>query len=395
MYQLNEKTKVWGDVNTIEPKALNQIYVTSKLDIIDGLAVMPDCHFGNGATVGSVIAAKGAVLPAAVGVDIGCGMAAIKLNLTANDLPDSLADIRSNIESWVPVGFGRHEVGDTILKVRNDKLLKEVDSLLNEYKNVKVLESLDKDKNILQQVGTLGGGNHFIELCLDENQNVWLLLHSGSRNVGKCIAEIHISRAREALYKRHITIPDMDLAWFDKGTTDFDDYVHDVSWAQEYARLNRAVMINNVMGILTKIFPYLKGTEEAIYCHHNYVSKEIFGGVETYITRKGAVDASLGKLGLIPGSMGTKSYIVRGKGNTDSYNSCSHGAGRRMSRGEAKRTFTVQDLENQTLGVECRKDEGVVDEIPGAYKDIDEVMEAQKDLVDIVHTLKAVLCVKG
>jgi len=395
MNQVSEKIRVWGDFNTIEPQAMNQIYNVSKLEVVDGVAIMPDCHFGKGATVGSVIASRGAVLPAAVGVDIGCGMAALKTNLRANDLPDDLAAIRSTIESYVPHGFDAHKGSRDVFKERNDNLRAEVEKHIDAYNGLACIKHLNPQAAIIKQIGTLGGGNHFIEVCLDENQQVWVMLHSGSRNVGKVIAEVHISKAKDMLSMRGVQLPDRDLAWFDHGTPEFDGYVHDVSWAQEYARLNRAVMINNVFAALKSYFPGIQVQDQAIHCHHNYVSKETFGGLEYYITRKGAVNASTGTLGIIPGSMGTRSYIVRGLGNEDSFNSCSHGAGRRMSRSQAKKTFTLADLETQTQGVECRKDQGVLDEIPGSYKDIDIVMENQKDLVETVAILKACLCVKG
>lgn len=391
MYQVNEKLRVWGDFNTFEPQAINQLYNVAKMDVVDCIAVMPDCHFGKGATVGSVIASKKAVIPGAVGVDLGCGMAALKTNLKASDLPDSLSLLRSKIEANVPVGFNQHKGTRDVIKYHNNTIRNFYEVIMGRYKKLNCYDKLKYHDKVEVQLGTLGGGNHFIELCLDQNDDVWLMLHSGSRNIGKVIADIHINIAKELLDHRGITLPDRDLAWLSVGTPEFKAYYSDVKWAQGYAHMNRAIMLNNIKGLLEIEFPQIKFTEEAISCHHNYIEMD----KETYITRKGAVSAREGELGIIPGSMGTKSYIVRGKGNELAFHSCSHGAGRRMSRGDAKRKFTIADLEEQTKGVECRKDHGILDEIPSSYKNIDEVMEAQKDLVDIMYTLKAVMCIKG
>jgi len=344
--------------------------------------VMPDVHFGKGATVGSVIAMQDAVSPAAVGVDIGCGMAAMRTSLTASDLPDSLALLRSRIESAIPVGFDSHkQIPKYAEKSRLWKSFRDLDK--------KVHDRLGKAR---KQVGTLGGGNHFIELCLDTTQQVWMMLHSGSRNIAKTLADIHIGRAKKLRHNHDL--PDRDLAVFLAGTPEMADYRRDLYWAQNYARENREVMLALYKDVMRKTFRKVK-FDEAISCHHNYVAEEVHFDEEVFVTRKGAISAREGELGIIPGSMGTKSFIVRGKGNPESYHSASHGAGRRMSRGEAMRRFTRDDLAAQTQGVECRKDGKIVDEIPAAYKSIDEVMNNQRDLVTIEHELKQVLCVKG
>ena len=387
----NDKVQLFLPLEEIESSAIEQINNIADLDIVQKIAIMPDCHFGKGATVGSVIASRFAIIPAAVGVDIGCGMAALKTNLNASRLPESLATIRLAIESVVPVGFNEHNTRDVLkginlnLKEAHKKIGLSFNSL-----NAKV-----RDDKFRSQIGTLGGGNHFIELCLDQDNNVWLMLHSGSRNVGNEIAKVHITKAYQIIEKQGIKLVDKECAWLEDHTAEFKAYYDDVQWAQEYARINRLTMLHNIWQVLSTYFPDINIVNEAIHCHHNYISREIFDSFSYYITRKGAVNAELGKLGIIPGSMGTKSYIVKGKGNPQSLNSCSHGAGRRMSRGQAKRQFTLDDLQEQTKGVECRKDLGVLDEIPGAYKDVDKVMEHQRDLVEVVAVLKAVMCVKG
>lgn len=372
-----------GDISEVEPQAMEQLYRVSRLPFIyRHVASMPDVHMGKGAAVGSVIAAKGAVVPSLVGVDIGCGMMAVQLNIKATDLPDSLAKIRSDIEAAVPVGHNGHSKAQHLGGLDWAELTLSHD------------DKIDKDR-ALKQMGTLGGGNHFIELCLDENGNVWLMLHSGSRNIGKTVAEIHIGKAKGLMKAMYINLEDPELAYFAQGTKEYQDYLNDVAWCQEYAAWNRRQMYLNIMHALKAHFPQLTIIDEVISCHHNYVSLENHFGENVILTRKGAVSAREGQLGIIPGSMGTKSYIVRGLGNKESFCSCSHGAGRKMSRSKAKEVFTIDDLKNQTEGVECRKDAGAIDEIPGAYKDIDTVMENQKDLVEVVHTLKQVLCVKG
>lgn len=374
---------LWTNIHEVESQALDQLKNIAALPwVFHHVAVMPDVHFGKGATVGSVIAMKGALAPAAVGVDIGCGMAAIKTNLKAADLPDSLHALRLEIEAAIPVGFNAHEH----VSKHADKhpLWKEFPSLHDSVQDI-----VGKAR---KQMGTLGSGNHFYEVCLDLEQNVWIMLHSGSRNIGKTLAEIHMGKAMKLTHNQ--ALPDRDLAVFLAGTPEMVAYRHDLQWAQDYARANREVMLKISQDVLTKRFPHIK-YEEPIVCHHNYVSEENHFGEQVLVTRKGAISARNGELGIIPGSMGTRSYIVSGLGNEDSFSSASHGAGRRMSRGAAKRKFTMEDLAEQTAGVECRKDQAVLDEIPGAYKDIDVVMANQADLVGIVATLKQVLCVKG
>jgi len=359
------------------------------------IAAMPDVHAGIGATVGSVIATKAAIVPAAVGVDIGCGMNAVQLSLGAKDLPQSLGRLRSAIESAVPVGFETH--GDERDAVR-EKAAKELATGLRKIveANPKIA-SMQKDFQHawVKQLGTLGGGNHFIELCLDENNDVWVMLHSGSRGIGNVIGRYFIERARREMEKERANLPDRDLAWLAQGSPAFEQYVDAVHWAQDYATENRREMMRAVLEAIGPHLPPFKVKGEAISCHHNYVARERHFGADVFVTRKGAIRAGEGEMGIIPGSMGARSFIVRGKGNPQSLCSCAHGAGRRMSRTEAKRRFTAADVERQTAGVECRKDAGVVDEIPGAYKDIDDVMAHQSDLVEVVHTLKQVLCVKG
>jgi tRNA-splicing ligase RtcB len=385
--------KAWTD--TIEDSALAQLKNLARMPFIakNGVAVMPDVHAGIGATVGSVIASHKAIIPAAVGVDIGCGMNAVRLSLKASDLPESLKAVRDQIERDVPVGFSMHQRDSDVEANWGERgeLFNRWIDLFAEFPELKA-----KSDNTAGQLGTLGGGNHFIEVCLDENQDVWVMLHSGSRGTGNAIGRYFIEKAKEACAMWHIDLPDNDLAYFPEGTSLFDDYTKAVSWAQEYAFENRAVMLERVLAALKKtIGKPFEVTSEAINCHHNYVAQENHYGQNLWVTRKGAIRAREGDLGIIPGSMGQRSYIVRGKGNPESYCSCSHGAGRVMSRTEAKRRFSLTDLIAQTEGVECRKDEAVIDEIPGAYKSIDAVMENQRDLVEVVHTLKQVLCVKG
>lgn len=376
------RVKLWTPVEGVESQALDQLKNIAALPwVFKHVAVMPDVHYGKGATVGSVIAMRDAVSPAAVGVDIGCGMGAMLTNLTAKDLPDSLATIRSDIEAAVPVGFNSHETA------KLPKL-----SIMSEYSTLRMEGVESNEARAAKQIGTLGGGNHFIELCLDEHDRVWLMLHSGSRNIGKTLAEYHIAKARKLAH--NADLPDPDLAVFLAGTQEMDDYWHDLDWAQRYAFQNRAMMRFHIFNVLHEHFPDIEELDW-ITCHHNYVSRENHYNEDVMVTRKGAIYAGKGQYGIIPGSMGTKSYIVKGLGNKESFCSASHGAGRRMSRGAAKRAFTEQDLIEQTKGVECRKDVGVLDEIPGCYKDIDEVIENQKDLVEVVCTLKQVLCVKG
>ena len=381
--------RVWANVQELESDAVRQLKAVAALPwVAHHVAVMPDVHVGKGATVGSVIALRGAVAPAAVGVDIGCGMAAQKTNLRAEDLPDSLRPLRLAIEAAIPVGRDQHRspvwADEPALKGRGEALLERFSELDPAVHGLAFRAAA--------QLGTLGGGNHFIELCLDTEQCVWLMLHSGSRLVGNALATRHMERAAKLSHNR--ALEDKDLAVFLAGTPPFEAYRRDLFWAQEYAAFNRALMLARVRAVLQAHSPEVR-FEAAISCHHNYVAEEVHFEEELLVTRKGAIRAGAGELGIIPGSMGTKSFIVRGKGNALSFESASHGAGRRMSRSQAKRSFNLADLERQTRGVECRKDHGVIDEAPKAYKDIEQVMAAQADLVEVVTELKQVLCVKG
>ena len=397
--------KSWTKGVNFEPQARDQLKNIASLPFIHKhVAAMPDVHLGIGATVGSVIATKGAIIPAAVGVDIGCGMNAVRLSLTGNDLPDSLTEVRNEIEKMVPVGHDYHTPSRMGSNWHNktDKLLNQTYAQLEPgylkivAKNPDIAKmGKDFEDRIYRQIGTLGGGNHFIELCLDENNDVWIMLHSGSRNPGNCIGRYFIEAAKREMERHFIHLPDKDLAYLVDGSTGYDDYVEAVSWAQEFAYQNRQVMMQLVIAALDRVLPPFTVTKEAINCHHNYVSMENHFGANVHVTRKGAVRARVGDYGIIPGSMGAKSFIVSGKGNDDSFHSCSHGAGRNHSRSAAKNMFTVEDHIEATKGIECRKDAGVIDETPMAYKDIDAVMAAQSDLVDIVHTLRQVVCVKG
>ncbi len=359
------------------------------------VAVMPDVHLGKGATVGSVIPTRGAIIPAAVGVDIGCGMAAVRTTLRANDLPDNLAQLRSSIERGVPVGNGpggehRRLPDSHETRIAESGLHAGLEAIKAKHRKIRT------DK-LEHQIGTLGGGNHFIEICLDETDAVWVMLHSGSRGTGNLIGSYFIQLAREQLAHRVLGfhVPDKDLAFFMEGEPLFDDYVEAVSWAQDYARHNREAMMARVLAEMRHRLPKFQLGKLAVNCHHNYVQKETHGGEELLVTRKGAVSAREGELGIIPGSMGTRSYIVRGKGNADSFHSCSHGAGRVMSRTRARAEITLAQHREATAHVECRKDAAVVDESPAAYKSIDAVMAAQSDLVEVVHTLRQVICIKG
>ncbi|GAB2671764.1 RtcB family protein [Saccharopolyspora gloriosae] len=384
--------RMWADPARVETAAMEQLRNIANLPWVHGLAVMPDVHLGKGATVGSVIAMRDAVSPAAVGVDIGCGMSAVRTSLRAADLPDDLGRLRRRIESAVPVGFSMHDEPVDVSPVGGESGWDGFWGRFGElHEGVR-----DRRSRALRQLGSLGGGNHFIEVCLEQGGadagRVWLMLHSGSRNIGKELAQRHIEVARSLPH--NADLPDRDLAVFVAGTPQMESYRRDLFWAQEYARRNRAVMVSLVQRALAATVP---GTrfDEPISCHHNYVAQESYDGVELLVTRKGAIRAGSGDLGIIPGSMGTGSFIVRGLGNPESFASASHGAGRAMSRTRARREFTAADLVAQTEGVECRKDAGVVDEIPAAYKDINEVMRAQTDLVEVVAHLKQVVCVKG
>ena len=378
----------------LEAHARAQLVNVAGLPIVFGhVAAMPDVHSGIGATVGSVIPTRGAIIPAAVGVDIGCGMNAVRLSVKAEGLPDSLARVRAAIERAVPVGFDEHRE-TSARREACTPLARRLAAVTRKHPSIAKMQR-DHEKKWVRQMGSLGGGNHFIELCLDESEHLWVMLHSGSRGIGNCIGQYFIAAAREAMMKTDVRLPDRDLAWLAEGSKSFDDYVEAVGWAQDYAFANRGEMLELILEVLRRHLPAFEVTGEAINCHHNYVQQEKHLGERVYVTRKGAISAREGELGIIPGSMGAHSYIVRGKGNPESFHSCAHGAGRRMSRTEAKRRFSRADLIAQTEGVECRKDTGVLDEIPGAYKDIDQVMADQADLVDVVHTLKQVVCVKG
>ncbi|MFF3555875.1 RtcB family protein [Streptomyces tsukubensis] len=388
--------RMWADPAGVEDVAMAQLRNVATLPWIKGLAVMPDVHYGKGATVGSVIAMKDAVCPAAVGVDIGCGMSAVKSSLTANDLPGDLSGLRSRIEQAIPVGRGMHGepvdtgrvygFGDTASPEGWSDFWDRFDTVADAVKF--------RRERALQQMGTLGSGNHFVEVCLDEDGAVWLMLHSGSRNIGKELADHHIGIARGLDHNQGLV--DADLAVFLAETPEMGAYRNDLFWAQEYAKYNRAIMMGLLQEVVRGQFRKAKVTfGEVISCHHNYVAEERYDGMDLLVTRKGAIRAGSGDYGIIPGSMGTGSYIVRGLGNEKSFNSASHGAGRRMSRNQAKKRFSTQDLEDQTRGVECRKDSGVVDEIPSAYKPIEQVIQAQTDLVEVVAKLKQVVCVKG
>lgn len=384
------KTEVYSWMNhSISSDETNMIRNMSKLPCVyKHISIMADGHLGKGAMVGSVMATKDAIVPATVGVDIGCGMNAVLTPFTADVLKGDgkLRELRTEIEAKIPVGFNKHEHGSGANK--------------NNWQGWATFDDLhegvqDRKANAMLQLGTLGGGNHFIEICIDTENRVWLMLHSGSRNIGKELAERHIGTAK-TLHRLN-ELPDPELAYFIKGTPEFANYWRDLQWAQSYAFANREVMMGILMKIVAKQLN--KGVMfrplEVVNCHHNYAEEETHFGENVIVTRKGAVNAERGQMGIIPGSMGAKSFIVRGLGNPDSYNSCSHGAGRKMSRGQAKKHYTVADLERQTAGIECRKDRDVIDEIPAAYKSIDEVMRNQNDLVEVVAELRQVICVKG
>ncbi|GAA4785064.1 RtcB family protein [Streptomyces ziwulingensis] len=384
--------RMWADPATVEGGAMQQLRNVATLPWIEGLAVMPDVHYGKGATVGSVIAMRGAVCPAAVGVDIGCGMSAVRTSLTANDLPGDLSRLRSKIEEAIPVGRGMHDSAVEPGRMHGfasggwDRFWGRFDGVAEAVKF--------RQERAAKQMGTLGGGNHFVEVCTDTTGSVWLMLHSGSRNIGKELAEHHIGVARELPHNQGLI--DRDLAVFVSDTPQMAAYRNDLFWAQEYAKFNRSIMMALLKDVVRKEFRKAKPVfEPEISCHHNYVAEERYEGMDLLVTRKGAIRAGSGEYGIIPGSMGTGSYIVKGLGNDKSFNSASHGAGRRMSRSAAKRRFTTADLEQQTQGVECRKDSGVVDEIPGAYKPIERVIDQQRDLVEVVARIKQVVCVKG
>ena len=383
--------KAWVRGVALEDQARAQLLNVARLPFIHKwVAAMPDVHWGLGATVGSVIPTRKAIIPAAVGVDIGCGMMASRTTLTAADLPDNLKPLRHAIERAVPVGMRSHPHAPTPSEATWARLGRELQPVLERHPRIAT-------KAPENQLGTLGGGNHFIEVCLDAQDRVWIMLHSGSRGIGNVIGRYFIALARKDMEHHIRNLPDRDLAYFQEGAEHFDDYVRAVDWAQRYARSNRDLMMRYVLEALAGVpgLPPFRADVEAVNCHHNYVQRETHYGEEVFVTRKGAVRAGKGEWGIIPGSMGTRSYIVRGKGNPESFESCSHGAGRAMSRKAARRRFSVRDHEQATRGVECRKDIGVLDETPAAYKPIDAVMDAQQDLVEVVHVLKQVVCVKG
>jgi len=374
--------KLWAPLDEIEPKALDQIERTAELPWTVGLAVMPDVHAGIGATVGTVVAMEGAVAPAAVGVDIGCGMTAVRTNLTATDLPDDLHGLYHDLCRSIPVGF--HEHRDPVAGVAADPLWDRFSDLEKKAHHLRA--------KAMRQVGTLGGGNHFIELDLDAEDRVWLMLHSGSRNLGNELAKLHIAKARTLDHNREL--PDRDLAVFLEGTPEFDAYWHDVEWAQRYAALNRTAMMDLYVSTLRRHIPKAQAVE-LISCHHNYVAAETHQGRRVLVTRKGAIRASSGELGIIPGAMGARSFIVRGLGNPEAFESASHGAGRKMSRTAASKQYSAADVAQSTQGIVCRKDAGVRDEIRDAYKDIDVVMARQSDLVEPVAVLHSLMVIKG
>lgn len=375
----------------VEPGAEQQLRNIAELPIVAHLAGMPDLHLGIGATVGSVIATRGAIIPSAVGVDIGCGMVAVKTTLRAEHLPDSLLSTRLAMEAAVPVGQTAHVVTPREAMGEWVGLAFGYRSMIDTFPEIE-----HKDASlVMRQIGTLGGGNHFEELCLDGEGHVWIMLHSGSRNVGNRIGTFFIEKAKRKVEDLGVKLTDRNLAWLAEGDADFEQYRRWVQWAQSYARANREAMLKLVIGAMRRTLPAFSLTDAAINCHHNYVAHEEHHGELLWVTRKGAVNAEAGALGIIPGSMGTRSYIVRGKGNADALCSCSHGAGRTMSRGVAKKRITLDEHEHALDGIECRKDAATIDESPAAYKNIDDVMAAQTDLVEVVATLKQVLCVKG
>ena len=385
----------WTRGVPFEEAAQRQLANVARLPFVHShIAAMPDVHLGVGATVGSVIPTLGAIVPAAVGVDIGCGMVAQRTSLAASQLPDDLRALRSDIEAAVPHGGGKGgRVG--AWEDAPKPVARAWRALADGYARITDRHGPVAHKRPVEQLGTLGGGNHFIEVCLDEDDRVWVMLHSGSRGAGNRIGTHFIHLARRELERHQVRLPDRNLAYLREGSELFDDYVEAVGWAQDYARVNRELMLGAVLGALRAHTPPFRLEQAAIDCHHNYVAIEHHFGADVYLTRKGALRARAGELGIIPGSMGARSFIVRGRGEAQSFESCSHGAGRTMSRGEARRRFSLADHERATQGVECRRDEGVLDETPGAYKPIDAVMAAQRDLVEVVHELRQVVCVKG
>ena len=381
---INDKLISWA--SDIDPGAIRQAETAARLSIVEGhVALMPDAHVGIGATVGSVIPTKNAVIPSAVGVDIGCGMIAAELDVTEDRLPDTLEPLLGRIEQAIPAGLGKG----------HDEVARKAQSWLSDHRPATELGT-DRSVKAAKQFGTLGSGNHFFELCVDERGRVWVVLHSGSRGIGNQLAQMHIAKARRLAKDLELRLEDPDLAWFTEGTPEFGAYIADMLWAQDYAAANRAQMMDNAMAEVFGFFGFGRETQR-INCHHNFTQREVHNGQQLWITRKGAIKADVGDLGVIPGSMGTRSYIVAGKGNQASWKSCSHGAGRRHSRTQAKKLFTKADLAEQMTGKvwQAGRAESLVDEIPSAYKDIDQVMADQADLVEVRHTLRQVLNYKG
>jgi tRNA-splicing ligase RtcB (3'-phosphate/5'-hydroxy nucleic acid ligase) len=391
--------KMWTRGVPVDDSSKEQLLNTARMPFIyKWLAVMPDVHYGKGSTIGSVIPTKGAIIPAAVGVDLGCGMMAVRTSLTASDLPDNLAPLRAALEKAVPHGrtVGRDKRDKGSWADLPEATVEAWSALDAGFRRIVDKHPKLEKANTANHLGTLGTGNHFIEVCLDEADRVWFMLHSGSRGVGNAIGSYFIERAKEEMRRWYVNLPDRDLAYLPEGSEGFDDYVEAVEWAQSFALANREVMMKHAIAAAREAMAVpFEAHLEAVNCHHNYVAREHHFGENVLVTRKGAVRAAEGAMGIIPGSMGAKSFIVRGKGNLESFCSCSHGAGRVMSRAEAKRRFTIEDHAAATSGVECRKDVDVIDETPAAYKDIDAVMAAQADLVEIVHTLRQIVCVKG
>lgn len=396
--EFGPKVKTWTKGVLFEDEAQAQVANTASLGIVEGVAIMPDVHFGKGSTVGSVIATSAAIIPAAVGVDIGCGMVAVRTTIMASQLPDSMDEIRSDIERAVP--HGRTNNGQAGDRGSWANVPASNATAWKTHLNDRFEAILDKAPKIGRQnahnhLCSLGSGNHFIEVCLDEEQRLWVMLHSGSRGVGNRIGQYFITKAKEEMAARHIGLPDSDLSYLEEGTAVFDDYIEGMTWGQDFAALNRKLMLERVLDVLRKHLPPFQTDAKAINCHHNYATKETHGGKDLWVTRKGAVNAEKGKLGIIPTSMGTGSFIVEGLGNADSYNSCSHGAGRTMSRTKARKMISMEEHAEAMKGISARTDEAVLDESPRAYKDPMAVMAAQSDLVSIKHTLKQILCVKG
>ena len=388
--KIDENTLSWLPEEQIEEGARNQIRNLAGLPFIfKHVAVMPDCHFGLGATVGSCIPTRGAIIPAAVGVDIGCGMIAVRTPFTRTDLPEDLSEIRKAIEHQIPLSAGRYN--GSVKKTARPRV-EQLEARAEETGRLDFYNQ--RDKNWRRQLGSLGSGNHFIELTLDEDGRVWTFLHSGSRGIGNKLAEYHIRAARQLMEKWFIQLPDKDLAYLVQDTEEFNDYLTDLYWAQEFALLNRAEMTERILRILAHRLGDFE-EQERIECHHNFTQWERHHGHDILVSRKGAIEAREEQMGLIPGSMGTRSYVVRGKGNGSSFNTAPHGAGRRLSRGGARRAFTMEDFDRDMQGIEVRRSEAFLDELPGAYKDIDLVMEQSKDLVEIVHEFRQILNVKG